>query len=93
MLCHTVQRVHWFRARGQKNRWNEEYILVGYEMNWVVRYFLSRAKIWEARQTGSNVTAGAAAYAARQYARWFGVAAAADRKFKSINPNHIFHIT
>jgi hypothetical protein len=81
------------RARAQKNRWNEEYILVGYEMNWVVRFFYHRAKLWETRQTGGIITAGAAAYAARQHARWLDIAAAADRKFKSINPNHIFHIT
>jgi hypothetical protein len=28
----TVQRVHWLRARAQSGRWNEEVILVSYEM-------------------------------------------------------------
>jgi hypothetical protein len=62
-------------------------------MKWVVRYFHHQANVWEERQRGSLFTAGAAAYAARQYSRWQNIAAAADRLFKVTNPNHtISHI-
>ncbi|KAF8808485.1 hypothetical protein BYT27DRAFT_7096736, partial [Phlegmacium glaucopus] len=44
---HEFKWVHWLRARvlhsvtrRKKNRWQEEHILVGYEMEWSVRYFL-----------------------------------------------------
>jgi hypothetical protein len=41
-----VQRVHWLRARAQKNRWQEEFTLVKYEMEWTSRFFLYRAEEW-----------------------------------------------
>ena len=62
-------------------------------MDWVVRHFLHQAKDWSERQTGSSVSAGAAAYAARQYARWTEIAATADSMFKSNNPNFNSHFT
>ncbi|KAF8813481.1 hypothetical protein BYT27DRAFT_7084446 [Phlegmacium glaucopus] len=43
----SVQSSHWLGARAQKNRWKEEHILVGYEMEWSVRYFLYWEKVWE----------------------------------------------
>lgn len=89
MGLNVVQRVHWLRARSQKSRWSEEFILVGYEMQWVVRHFLYQAKVWSERQTGPSVSAGAAAYASRQHARWTDIAAAADSKFKANNVNYI----
>ncbi|KAF8815690.1 hypothetical protein BYT27DRAFT_7079225 [Phlegmacium glaucopus] len=79
---HEFKRVHWLRARAQKNRWKEEQILVGYEMEWSVRYFLYRAKVWEERCNVAALSPGAIAYAARQNARWRQVAAAAESLFK-----------
>jgi len=38
-----VRRVHWLRAHAQLMRWREEVTLTGYEMHWVVRYFLNKS--------------------------------------------------
>ncbi|KAF8816556.1 hypothetical protein BYT27DRAFT_7220649 [Phlegmacium glaucopus] len=79
---HEFKWVHWLRARAQKNRWKEEQILVGYEMEWSVRYFLYWAKVWEECCNVAALSPGAIAYAARQNARWRQVAAAAESLFK-----------
>ncbi|KAF8808483.1 hypothetical protein BYT27DRAFT_7096830, partial [Phlegmacium glaucopus] len=69
----------------KKNRWQEEHILVGYEMEWSVRYFLYRAKVWEEHCNVVALSPGAIAYAAHQVARWRQVAAAAESLFKVRN--------
>ena len=69
-------------------------------MRWVIRYYLHQVKIWEDRYKSRSTSAGAslaaaagvAAYAACQHACWQNIAAAADRRFKVTNPNHISHI-
>jgi hypothetical protein len=81
----AVQRVHWLRARAQKNRWDEELSLVKYEMEWTARYFLYRAREWEKRFDSEDLYARPKAYAARQAAQWFYMASNADRLFKSVN--------
>ena len=78
-----VNRVHWLRARAQKQRWMEEFILVGYEMTWTVNYFRYQANIWEnhgiiAQRAGKR---GAVAYAARKAAMWRAVAATSRQQF------------
>ncbi|KAF8799518.1 hypothetical protein BYT27DRAFT_7007088, partial [Phlegmacium glaucopus] len=75
------RRVHWLRARAQKLRWQEELILVTYEMQWTVRYFV-QARQWEAVAENACVSAGARAYAARQETTWQRVALAADSSFR-----------
>jgi len=86
----TVQRVHWLRARAQSGRWNEEVILVGYEMKWTMQYFIQRAKRWEdmgsAAKEGGKVSAGAAAYAARKAAMWRWLAFRAKKRFMEAFP-------
>jgi hypothetical protein len=42
-----VQRVHWLRARAQKARWQEEVTLLGYEMQWTVRYYMHMSERWQ----------------------------------------------
>jgi len=81
----AVQRVHWLRARAQKNRWDEELSLVKYEMEWTARYFLYHAREWEKIFDSEDLHAGPKAYAARQAAQWFYMASNADRLFKSVN--------
>ncbi|KAF8802333.1 hypothetical protein BYT27DRAFT_7112690 [Phlegmacium glaucopus] len=89
----SVQRVHWLRARAQNNRWNEEHILVGYEMEWSVRYFLNNARVWEGRSDAAAGNPGAAAYAARQVTKWRQVAASCDHLFQGINPHYVRLVT
>ena len=84
----TVQRVHWLRARAQNGRWNEETILVGYEMRWTVRYFLHKAEQWDhlgAGNESSGLAPGPAAYAARKAAMWRWVASKAKKHFVRAN--------
>ena len=73
--------------------WNEEYILVGYEMGWSVRYFLHKAAEWESYSIEPGLSAGAIAYAARQVARWQQMANQADRSFCAVNFNYISLVT
>ena len=86
-----VQRVHWLRARAQSGRWNEEAILVGYEMQWTVRYFLQQAKRWDSLVTSEKecgkLSAGPAAYAARKAAMWRWLALRAKKRFFLAHPN------
>jgi len=81
-----VKRVHWLRARAQKNRWQEECILVRYEMEWVVRYFVHKSQFWQSAQSGDSP--GPAAYATRKAAMWRQLARFADGSFKNININY-----
>ena len=71
-------------------RWNEEVILVGYEMEWTVRYFLHQAEVWKHRGTivAIDVTsqAGRRAYAARKSAMWQGLALVANDKYIKVQP-------
>jgi hypothetical protein len=93
MLIFLVQRIHWLRARAQSHRWKEETVLVTYEMQWTVRYFLKEAAIWNNRSKWNQNSPGAAAYAARQAAISFRRAAAADRMFKKVHPSHVLLVT
>jgi hypothetical protein len=85
VLNNVVQRVHWLRARAQKNRWQEELMLVGYEMEWTTRYFLHRAEKWQAQLGDENLQAGPKAYAARQAAQWGDLASDAEQAFRVVN--------
>ncbi|KAH9959751.1 hypothetical protein BGW80DRAFT_1183207, partial [Lactifluus volemus] len=85
------QRVHWLRARAQKQRWKEEVILVGYEMQWTVRFFIHKQEDWERRRTmaNDNQATGPAAYAARKAAMWGWMAQDANDSFKRTNSIYI----
>lgn len=76
-----VQRVHFLRARAQKQRWSEELILVGYEMSWTVRYYRRQAEIWKQRSTETPVP-GPIAYARRKVDMWGEIAWFAEESFK-----------
>ena len=65
MTLYLVQRVHWLRAQAQKNRWEEELLLIKYEMEWTTRYFLHRARQWQDKFQITDIDAGPKAYAAR----------------------------
>jgi hypothetical protein len=85
--CFLVNRVHWLRARAQRQRWKEELILVGYEMIWTVNYFKHQCQQWSDRKAAANVVnnSGAAAYASRKMAMWTCMASNADNKFQKVN--------
>jgi len=41
-----VRRVHWLQSQAQRNRWREEFLLVTYEMEWAVWYFIYHSQQW-----------------------------------------------
>jgi hypothetical protein len=88
LTCPEVQRVHWIRARAQKSRWEEELLLVRYEMDWTTRSFLHKAQEWQDRFEEPNVDPGPKAYAARQSSQWRHVACDADHLFRSANTDY-----
>ncbi|GLB45147.1 hypothetical protein LshimejAT787_2000520 [Lyophyllum shimeji] len=47
------ERVHYLRRWAQKNRWSEEFIRVGYEMQWTTQFFLYQADLWWTRGAGA----------------------------------------
>jgi hypothetical protein len=84
----VVNRVHWLRARAQRERWKEEFTLVGHEMSWTVRYYSYQSGLWNERRAVANRSKnyGAMAYAARKEAMWMAMATSAESRFKKLNP-------
>lgn len=89
LIFFAVRRVHWLRARALNERWHEEKILVGYEMQWTVRYFLYKCKEWEEGRDTVGVSAGGKVYAARQARRWKAYAEAADTLFSRTTGHYL----
>ena len=85
----TVQRVHWLHAQAQHNQWKEETILVGYEMQWTVRYYHNQGNMWTALSTDPDMLPGPKVYAACHAATCYGCAAVADMEFKVSNSRYI----
>lgn len=83
-LC-LVKRVHWLRARAQMQRWAEQFTLVGYEMQWTVRYFQNRCKFWAQGYLDDCVAPGGKAYCHRQFAFWSSLESMADLTFGKVN--------
>ena len=83
---YVVRRIHWLRACAQKHRWDEESILVEYEMQWTVQYFLDKICVWDEHRQNALVDKkhGAAAYVAQKSATWSEMVQNADRTF-SVN--------
>jgi hypothetical protein len=84
----TVKRVHWLRARAQKNRWHEEKLLLPYEMQWTVRFFLNERKKWDVGVHSQDASPGAIAYSRRQRERWNKMALNSDKIFTSVS--HVY---
>ena len=87
ILISLVQRVHWLRARAQKNRWQEELLLLKHEMEWTTRYFLHRSQEWASRSE-IGTRPGPKAYAARQSSQWRRLACDAERIFRVVNVDY-----
>ncbi|CAA7269133.1 unnamed protein product [Cyclocybe aegerita] len=76
-------RIHWLWARAQKERWSEEYVLTGHEMEWTTRYFMHRAEWWKATMLGGGTEAAPAVleYAEQQLHLWNELGRIADGWF------------
>ena len=84
--------MHYLRARAQHHRWAEEFLLVGYEMQWTVRYFLRQAEIWQQRAVGAAEAGrpgpGPVSYALRKSAAWRTMAHSAEEIFMTVNSSY-----
>ena len=80
----VVQQVHLLHACACKLWWQEEVTLVGYKMQWTVRYFLHNMEVWEDRRKHAKPQ-GLAAYAAHKSAMWKAMATDADQLFAQVN--------
>jgi hypothetical protein len=89
LIVFAVRRVHWLRARALNKRWHEEEILVQYEMQWTVRYFLYKCKEWEEGQKNADAMPGGRVYAIRQTRRWRQHAEAADSIFSRATSHYL----
>ena len=50
--------VHWLRLQAQRNQWREEFLLVTYEMQWTVRYFIHHSQQWQSASESNNTLPG-----------------------------------
>lgn len=89
LIFFKVKRVHFLRARAQKHRWDEEYILLNYEMQWTVRYFKNKSEKWNVAANYLDITSGAKSYALRQEFRWKRMAVKSDTIFKNTSSDYI----
>jgi hypothetical protein len=84
-----VQCVHWLLAQAQKHQWQEELILLKYEMEWTTRFFLHRGRKWQTLLKEIGLEPGPRAYVARQAAQWFTMAADAEHLFVQVNKEYV----
>ena len=82
--------MHYLRARANKDRWNEEFLLLGYEMEWTVRSYKREANIWRERaaRAKENGEPGHAAYGLRKSALWEDLISLAEERFMAVNVNY-----
>ena len=87
LIALSVRCVHWLRARAQKEHWEEEVILIQYEMQWTVQYFLHNRGLWEEHHRNS-IGLGLVAYAAHKASMWNFMALHADHTFSEQNSQY-----
>ena len=73
----------WLRAYARKLRWEEEEIIVRFEMECTERFFRGFAARW-ARWGAESRSAGHTCYVAKQRAMWLGLAEHASRSFGNV---------
>ena len=86
---YLVKRVHFLCARALKNRWDEEHILLNYEMQWMVRFFKKKLEKWKVAVYSPNISSGAKAYALRREYWWKAMSIKSDTVFKNTSVDYI----
>ena len=89
LIFFIVRCVHWLHSQPQRNQWREEFLLVTYEMQWTVWYFIHHSQRWQSASESNNTLPGPLAYANHQSASWYELALRADKAFRSTNANYI----
>ena len=77
-----VKHVHWLHSRALKDRWHKELILVTHEMQWMVHYFLHKAKNWQLATDSQLISSGGKSYAHQQTVLLMKLAHIADTLFR-----------
>ena len=73
------------RAGARAQRWNKEKVIVAKEMEWVVKSFGYKEKVWEVRARDmGNEKQGHKAYAAREAERWMRWGETARAEFAKV---------
>jgi hypothetical protein len=72
--------VNWLRASARFQRWDEELVLLGHEMQWTVAFFKRKKDEWH-RMALDSERRGLASYAYKQVAFWEGFEIQAERMF------------
>jgi hypothetical protein len=70
-------------------RWEEELILLNYEMQWTMRFFKTKSDKWKLGADTEDISSGPKAYALRQEFRWKGMAVQSDRIFKNTSIDYM----
>jgi hypothetical protein len=93
----TVYRVNWLRASARSQRWDEEVILLQYEMKWTVKYFEFHKIKWETwaeeremDMDGSLFNKGLRSYAYKQAKIWARLESRAREVFESSAGNKLY---
>ncbi|KII83158.1 hypothetical protein PLICRDRAFT_119732, partial [Plicaturopsis crispa FD-325 SS-3] len=83
-------RVNWLRAKARYERWEEEVLIVGNEMQWTVLWFMHQKNCWIKRrdQCGEENTNGHRIYAQKQIGMWDMFIAEGKRGFKGFMIPH-----
>ena len=84
----SVRHVHWLGAQAQENHWDEECILLKYEMEWTVCDFMYKSQIWQLALSANLNHLGSPAYAQWQAAMWDQLVHRANQSFKNINKHY-----
>ena len=84
-----VKRVHWLCTHALKDRWHKEHILVTYEMQWTVRYFLYKDKMWQRATNTLTISLEAKAYTIWQADMWKKLTHMTDKVFKCMLSHYI----
>ena len=58
-----VKRVHFLQARALKMRWEEEHILLNYEMQWTIWFFKKKLEKWKVASDYPDIMSGVKVYA------------------------------
>lgn len=83
LILLSVKRVCWLRAKALEARWNEEELLVSYEMRWTINWFNHQKGIWVDRAKQIGAEEGAKCLAWRQSEMWGQLADQAESAFGS----------
>ncbi|KAI0712611.1 hypothetical protein C8Q76DRAFT_622017, partial [Earliella scabrosa] len=78
-----LRRMLWLRAYARKLRWEEEEIILQFEMECTERFFRGYAARW-GTWGGSASSVGHGCYAAKQCSMWLGLAEHASRSFATV---------